>query len=632
MSLKRSSEHGTRPLHDPCTAGKKKRRVPTDKSRGWTPLKYPSSAILSTATTIEVQSFPLHNDVLLAAVRELLILDGILDGKTLEVSHLPKVRCSQCIEGRNPRKTVLSSSSHSSTGLLKQNCKHGRKRGRENAKMNCHLKDSIANKHRNRSSRNEHVISRRRKPTAEAIAHSIIENARVVDAEPSNETSNTIEEANHWLATSFGAKTERRPRAVSEADQSSNCLPAPPTPKRYFTDSSDVTADVVESADISQVLNLKQNIKDGRFDLLDRREILPEMIHLSISDEEILRVAARQRTRLLVQPFSNHALRSFFGYKISGIDRERLVHLLAGLLFDVSHAMYAWEQTEHEILASRGCLGGPDGMQQMTVDDVDDLVLEALFGRSERALKRVGGFETSSLLPNAISIGRLRLRNVSWTYFASTARGLRMLEHHKSEESRIWVGKQRRGHRSRQYGLSPCEATTRNAYKPEHFSSMGTICVPASSSASLASEDEVKDVVVFDARSIVGIPTNSKYTHLLEHVPGCLAFSITRPDGDSSWGVGLLKEGDVCVVGRVGNETSSAPNDADCNALVCGDLILFAQNEDGKFACSPLCAASSSLPGGIDNTAYVKHEDWYRSLVDLFKNSHELQLIVQRVT
>lgn len=616
--------------------------VPTDMSRGWTPLKYPKSAILPTSSSINVSFFPLHNDVLLAAVRELLILDGIVDAKTLEISQDDaKSRLSSDVKtqdrvGRTKQTTVLSSTSSSSTMIRKQGFKCGRKRGRDEPNMDSHSVGPRAKTSRNGSIGNEDLKSRRRKLSAEAIAYSIIEKARVVGSEPSNTMSTLVfQEVDKQLTSNFGDEIGQRPRAVSEADQSSNYFPAPLHSRHYSsTDSSNVTADFVQSTDISQILDLKKKIRDGSFDLLDSRQLLSDMIHVSIADEEILREASRHTTRKLVESFSDSALRAFFGYKISGIDRERLVHLLAGLLFDVSHAMYAWEQTEKEILlSSKGSPGGPDSILDMPVDDVDDLVLHSLFGGSARAMKRVGGFEPSSLLPNAISIGRLRRRNTSWAYFASTVRGLRMLEYHKFEESRILVGKQRRGHRSRQRGLETSDLTPHRANKQENLSSIEASCVQSSSSASLTSEDEVKDDTVFEPSSVVTAPTNSIYTRLLEHVPGCLALSITRPDGVTSWGVGLLKEGDVCVVGRVGNDsTSSASKDARDNSLLCGDLILFAQNEDGKFACSPLCAASSCLIGGSDNVPRGKHEDWYRSLVDLFKNSYELQLLVQRVT
>ena len=66
------------------------------RSRGWTSLKYPQSSVFPANRGGDHQArldrnmnlyFPLHQDVLLAAVRELLILDGTLHGTTLKVSE-----------------------------------------------------------------------------------------------------------------------------------------------------------------------------------------------------------------------------------------------------------------------------------------------------------------------------------------------------------------------------------------------------------------------------------------------------------------------------------------------------------------------------------------------------------------
>jgi hypothetical protein len=92
--------------------------------------------------------------------------------------------------------------------------------------------------------------------------------------------------------------------------------------------------------------------------------------------------------------------------------------------------------------------------------------------------------------------------------------------------------------------------------------------------------------------------------------------------GGGSWGIGLIKERDVCVVGQVPDSSSS--NREDCNQLSCGDLILYAENEKHQFAFSPLVCS-------LWSRELKEKEDWYRSIVDLFKNSHELHLIIQRV-
>ena len=54
-------------------------------SRGWVPLKYPESAVNREDESFAY--FPLHKDVVLACVRELLVLDGTLDSSTLKISE-----------------------------------------------------------------------------------------------------------------------------------------------------------------------------------------------------------------------------------------------------------------------------------------------------------------------------------------------------------------------------------------------------------------------------------------------------------------------------------------------------------------------------------------------------------------
>jgi hypothetical protein len=579
------------------------------KSRGWTPLRYPKSAIFSTGTTTEEFSFPFHNDVLLAAIRELLILDGVLEAKTLQISHETVSRCQDSDSLRVPGR-VLYNEFLSSLWCFKGGLMQGSTRSPENACIHRHSSAGGTSRNGAETDGSDYLQSRLQSPSAEAIAHFILEKSRVVDtAGVADEAPETVSQGvDRKGSNKLGTDVVRRPRTVSEADQSSNSLPPSSPPGHCSADYSDDAAGNLESTDISQILNLKQQNRYGSFDPLaqiDRHRYLPELIHVSIVDEEILREAATKRTQKFVKMFSDDAVRAFFGYKISGIDHERLVLLLADLLFDVSHALYAWEQTENEILSARS--------STVTAENVDDLVLKSLFGGSEHVLKRVGGFDTSSILPNAISIGRLRRRNITWTYSASTRPGRRLLEHHKCEKSRILVGKlRRRGHRQRQR---------------RHVTSSSE-----SSSVICASVDEIKDVVIFDASRIKGIHAQSKYSHLLQRWPGCMALTIARPDGGTSWGVTLVKEVDGCVVGRVLNESSLASIDNADDHLVCGDLILLAQNEDGECACSPLCAHLPCAPTDGVNAEFRKHDDWYLSLVNLFKNSQELQLVVLRVT
>ena len=80
--------------HEPFRAGQDKNDLPRKRSKGWSPLVYPSTAVVLTSPpSPAVQEhgalnpyFPLNRDVILAAVRELLIVNGTIDKKTLGVS------------------------------------------------------------------------------------------------------------------------------------------------------------------------------------------------------------------------------------------------------------------------------------------------------------------------------------------------------------------------------------------------------------------------------------------------------------------------------------------------------------------------------------------------------------------
>ena len=104
-------------------------------------------------------------------------------------------------------------------------------------------------------------------------------------------------------------------------------------------------------------------------------------------------------------------------------------------------------------------------------------------------------------------------------------------------------------------------------------------------------------------------------------MPNAISLVLKKSHPTDSWGVGLVKEGVMCVVGKV--------NPLVPKQLLCGDLILFGCNERDHEAYSPTCGAMS-MHNMHPSEKQQQGQDWYRAIVDLFRTSDELHLIVQR--
>ena len=338
-------------------------------------------------------------------------------------------------------------------------------------------------------------------------------------------------------------------------------------------------------------------------------EDIPELLEASIATEANLRGHARHLTAKLVSTFDDDVLRTFVGYKTPNVTRDKLVRVVADYLFDTSHAMFAWQQTEREVRANRR-LSRPSSQSAGKHEFDDALIKESLFD-SSRALRKIGGFEDSSLLPHAISITRLRNKNRSWREFATTAEGIRMLEHHRNAASLIAVGQRRRGQRLRQR-LGPTRVDEPSWPSFSHGHQHRQVSRP-SSVASVDAEMNGSETLAGDARF------SNELVPVLVEVPSTLNVHIQRSQG-SSWGILLAKEGEMCVVVRSGKTAA---------AVKSGDLLLRVENERGESASSPSFLSSISS----SSTAASNHQekDWFLSICDLFKNSEELNLVVQRV-
>ena len=142
--------------------------------------------------------------------------------------------------------------------------------------------------------------------------------------------------------------------------------------------------------------------------------------------------------------------------------------------------------------------------------------------------------------------------------------------------------------------------------------------VAKSDNESEGGDDEQGNNIIPAISANTGSAPFDRRSRLLEDTPSATAIDLSKLPG-SSWGVCLVKEGEDCIVGRA-SEVADGRDSS--QHLRCGDMILYAQNDNGDEASSRLSAWLTPELAG---------QDYYRAMVDLFKKSEKLQLVVQRV-
>jgi hypothetical protein len=589
------------------------------RSTGWTPLAYPASALVlnsSMADTVtEVNPFfPLDKDVLRAAVRELLILDGSLDPGNLKLKE-DRIRFEsfdvQMTKGVGVGPVYAFHLQSGKWGRIKEEDVSLPNQGGINTSVNNTADVAHATKRklpcsifvskkksRKRSIQDIDIESKTNQLSCDAecdevdavqeIKASISSAAALVDLilqrarhnsacvlEPVLSSTDVKESAASLDAL------DPPPRKVSDVDQTS------------LSDSPPVLLDLADETcgdqDITLFIDIVNRKADGSVTLLKHK--IPQFLDVSIVFESSLRNEAYRMLSQTCSSFDSEALRLFLGYKSSALKRERVLRILSDYLFDVSHAMFAWKQTESEILSERKDAALPT--QTSFCQEIDSLVSNSLF--DERALKKIGGLDDASILRHAIEISRSERRNEPWERFAKTATGRRLLSHHRTGRASL-VGQKRRGQRIKRFS---CSASTDASDDGQR-----------SRASSIASYDEIES----NNRSC---PQDS-LPHSLQHDPSAglkiqnlsevLDLTLTR-NVDKSWGVLLSREGDMCVVERAPEKSS----------VRCGDMVLSVKNERGESAAPPASSANN------DN------QSWFQDIVNVFKGSNELRLVVRRV-
>lgn len=595
------------------------------RSTGWTPLAYPASALVNNCNNNTNRAsdgsvnpfFPLDKDVLRAAMREMLILDGSIDAKTLKLKEEERMRF-QKQQSCDTQMTLYTSApvyaSHVHTWLTRMKKESsvesentGKKRKLPVSPLGTFSKKKLKKrpatvlvddkKQLDESSAESDVAVEDLKvpiSCAEKLVDLIVERTLLPsDAcsvlEPVLSSSDVkVEELFHW-------EQRRPPRKVSDTDQLS--LANTEQPPVLL----DLTEETCGDQDISLFVDIHNRKDDGSFAFL--KSEIPSILDVSIVFESSLRITAYRMVSKMCQTYDNDAIRLFLGYKSCALKRERVLRILSDYLFDVSHAMFAWKQTESEILSEQRALPSLASFYRQ----VDSLVSDSLF--DQRALKKIGGLDDSSILRHAIEISRSERKQESWERFSTTATGRRLLSHHRAGRAHL-VGQKRRGQRIKRAtdnggseDAPRSRASSIGSYSEEDVLVMmeSSSGVPEAMPTTACATATVQEVALAATSSTL----QQQHQHVtIQNLSEVLDLVLTRSVG-KSWGVLLSKEGDHCVVDR-------APEDS---TLRCGDMILSVKNDrNDEWKPSP-----------------NRNPDWFKEIVGFFKGSNALHLVVRRV-
>jgi hypothetical protein len=458
------------------------------RSRGgnnrWAPLSYPSASIFSSpssrdefeplsAARVANPFFPLHRDVLFAAVRELFIIDGKIDFRNMEITNLDThsniiTNTPGSVQCENTTAALLSDD--------EGNVDEFRLKKR---RIQVTTTDSLPTLHEQKCSQDQpHIV-----PNAEHFDYSRFRDAEAL-------VSHVVDRAISHVTPGPGSSNEHddtSPTTSIQTAKKSITVGSHLTSKRKVSDAEDLDHDQEVNLGFStEILSLvRSNImllrksasgtaltklnthhgnefhhsnasnldeiyhamlnflrypkpqgdqKQGK--ICQTRFILPHFLDVSIDSEHSLRAKAQRMISSMVNSIPgndmNTSLRAFLGYRSSkSPTRERIVGVVADVLFDVSHAMYAWIHTHDKLLRSQGKDIADAAIKNYSSMDVQ--IKSSLF--DDRALKRIGGFEPESLLPLSLGIRRCRLANVTWEQYAISNEGMRAMSvHHTSPQ------------------------------------------------------------------------------------------------------------------------------------------------------------------------------------------------------
>ena len=471
----------------------------------WAPICYPSSSIFAsrgegegcTLANNRIRKadpfFPLQRDVLLAAMRELLIIDGKIDPRTMKVA-VPvaeeKVTCNVNQKNANRSDKKRARSASADTNKATGGAVPTLSDDDEEEKDKC--APSLPKKQRLQSSSVDSMVELQKElvqPAASAQPHVVpIAEKQPFDYSQFDSAEELVEYAvnrakvqGHNEPAPFSAEeqtTVTSKRKVSDVDdmeaqdakgapfpssvvslvrsnimvfQSNsgapnsltklqNCLPQSLLTEREKNIFHSALSSRVTMAELlPQGTENFEKTNDAIIEFLRQPQlhrqrqqgnanksllVMPQLLEASVTDESYLRESARNMVVAMIHSIPGNdfevPLRVFLGYKSTKTpSRERLLDIICGVLFDVSHACHAWLQTERDIMrkshVSKEAIGSKD---------MDVHIKNALFEQNHRAIKNIGGFEDTSLLPLALGIHRCRQKSTTWAEYASSSDGV----------------------------------------------------------------------------------------------------------------------------------------------------------------------------------------------------------------
>jgi len=485
----------------------------------WAPICYPSGSIFNEATPTNNGPrtadpfFPLHKDVLLAAVRELLIIDGRIDSRTMKiVAHLEEDEtCNMSRNERTEKKRARSASAETnkdSSGAFptliddedtetSAPSSLSKKQRMQNSSVDSMVDLQAQLLRKSPASTQPHVVpitetesfDYSQFDSAEKLVEYVVNRATPLlcsrsktdgYAEPTlSSTEERITskrkvsdvdyiEAQHAKAASFPSCIVSLVRsntmilqtfssgAPNSLTKLQNCLPTSLLTEReknifHSALSSQMTMAELLPIDTENFEKTNDTIIEflHRPQLHRQRQqglqnksllVLPQLLEASVTDESYLREFAHNMIVAMVDSIPGNdfevPLRVFLGYKSTKTpSRERLLDMICGVLFDVSHAMHAWVHTEKDMMRKLKV-----SREAMNIKDMDERIKNALF--DHRAIKHIGGFDNSSLLPLALGVHRCRQKKTTWTEYAASAEGKNALSlHHATADESTKVRK-----------------------------------------------------------------------------------------------------------------------------------------------------------------------------------------------
>lgn len=328
---------------------------------------------------------------------------------------------------------------------------------------------------------------------------------------------------------------------------------------------------------------------------------------------------------LSLRSIPNKVLRDYLGYASTPC-RARLLTVLYDRSLRTSTQLSLWRCTEMQMTCP----------QKIPPGDVDAAVFASLFSskKGQKTLISIGGFSAAdSLLPNSLSIGRLRCRSMSWNRFATNGgrmpRRVRLADHRRKKGMRGNNGvkeynlKNPDGRKKRQRGFIEHDSAS-EAIVPvtSLFQAFHQRIRTVSDLDILSLKDSTTAVATVANKSSLACARDRRYDFSgMSDLPDIVELTISRRPKEP-WSITLTaEEGGICVV----HERNEGP----ATGVKTGDIVLAAIG-----GCTGMMEATSITPAGKDQLYQDKMEEKkaFERMIEVFRTNDMVYLIVKRVT